>query len=170
MLPYSVSRLWGKIDTSWYRDKFIPRVQERGSEIIKARGLSSAASAAQAIVDQMHNWCLGTEPGEVVSMGIVSDGSYGIQKGIFFSFPVRCNYGRYQIVQGLDINEFSRQKLTATEQELLDEKAVVAHLLPEATEDSHMNLSICLKSGVTLYADGTGPSQESKFMSNNRVL
>lgn len=159
-----------QIDTSWYRDEFIPRVQQRGSEIIDARGLSSAASAAQAIVNQMHDWCLGTEPGEIVSMGILSDGSYGIQKGIFYSFPVRCNYGRYQIVQGIEINEFSRQRLTATEQELLDEKGIVEHLLPQETEASHNNLSICLKSGVTLYADGTGPDSESKFMTTNRVL
>lgn len=159
-----------QIDTSWYREEFIPRVQQRGSEIIDARGLSSAASAAQAIVNQMHDWCLGTEPGEIVSMGILSDGSYGIEKGIFYSFPVRCNYGRYQIVQGIEINEFSRQRLTATEQELLDEKGVVEHLLPKETEASHNNLSICLKSGVTLYADGTGPDSESKFMTTNRVL
>lgn len=160
----------GQIDTSWYRNEFIPRVQERGSEIIKARGLSSAASAAQAIVDQMHNWTQGTEPGEIVSMGILSDGSYGIEKGVFFSFPVRCNYGRYQIVHGLDINDFSRKLLTPTELELLEEKAIVEHLLPKETEESHNNLTICLKSGVTLYADGTGPSQESKFLNNNRVL
>jgi len=159
-----------QIDTAWYRDEFIPKVQQRGSEIIDARGLSSAASAAQAIVNQMHDWCLGTEPGEIVSMGILSDGSYGIEKGIFYSFPVRCNYGRYQIVQGLEINEFSRKRLTATEQELLDEKAVVEHLLPQETEASHSNLTICLKSGVTLYADGSGPSADSKFMTTNRVL
>ena len=159
-----------QVDTAWYRDEFIPKVQQRGSEIIGARGQSSAASAAQAIVNQMHDWVLGTEPGEIVSMGILSDGSYGIEKGIFYSFPVRCNYGRYQIEKGIEINEFSRQRLTATEQELLEEKAVINHLLPKETEASHLNLSICLRSGVTLYADGTGPEAEKRFLSTNRVM
>lgn len=159
-----------QVDESWYRDEFIPKVQERGSEIIQARGLSSAASAAQAIVNQMHDWVLGTDPGELVSMGILSDGSYGIEKGIFFSFPVRCNYGRYQIVKGIEITEFSRERLSITEQELLEEKAVVNHLLPKETEASHLNLSICLRSGVTLYADGTGPEDEKRFLSTNRVM
>ena len=160
----------GQIDTTWYRDEYIPKVQERGGEIIKARGLSSAASAAQAIVDQMHDWVLGTEPGEIISMGILSDGSYGIQKGIFYSFPVRCNYGRYQIVGGIEVNEFSRKRMTDSEQELLDEKAVVEHLLPKETEASHSNLSICLRSGVTLYGDESGPDSESNFMSTDRVM
>lgn len=159
-----------QIDTTWYRDEYIPKVQERGGEIIKARGLSSAASAAQAIVDQMHDWILGTEPGEIISMGILSDGSYGIQKGIFYSFPVRCNYGRYQIVSGIEVNDFSRKRMTDSEQELLDEKAVVEHLLPKETEASHSNLSICLRSGVTLYADDSGPDSDSKFMTTNRVM
>ncbi len=159
-----------QIDQQWYQEEFIPKVQQRGSEIIQARGLSSAASAAQAIVNQMHDWVLGTDLGEIVSMGILSDGSYGIEKGIFYSFPVRCNYGRYQIVQGFEINEFSRAGLIASEQELLEEKAVVEHLLPKETEASHLNLSICLRSGVTLYADGTGPHQDTKFMTTNRVM
>ncbi|WP_027856075.1 malate dehydrogenase [Marinobacterium jannaschii] len=159
-----------QIDTQWYREEFIPKIQTRGGEIIKARGQSSAASAAQAIVDHMHDWSLGTETGEVVSMSICSDGSYGIAKGIFYSFPVRCDYGRYQIVQGLEINEFARQRMTATEQELLDEKSMVEHLLPADTEDSHINLSACLRSGVTLYADGTGPQADSKYLTTNRVM
>ncbi|MBN3563163.1 malate dehydrogenase [Aliamphritea spongicola] len=159
-----------QIDQDWYREQLIPKVQQRGGEIIQARGLSSAASAAQAIVNQMHDWVLGTAPGEIVSMGILSDGSYGIEKGIFFSFPVRCNYGRYQIVPGFDINDYSRNMLRTTEQELLDEKAVIEHLLPAETEASHMNLSICLKSGVTLYADDTGPKSECTFMRTNRVM
>lgn len=159
-----------QIDTAWYRDEYIPKVQKRGGEIIEARGLSSAASAAQAIVDQMRDWVLGTDPGEIISMGILSDGSYGIAKGIFYSFPVRCNFGRYQIVHDIVVNDFSRQRLTATEQELLDEKAVVNHLLPPETEESHQNLSICLRSGVTLYADNAGPDADSKFMTTNRVM
>ncbi|MDF2181667.1 malate dehydrogenase [Neptuniibacter sp. CAU 1671] len=159
-----------QIDTTWYREEFIPKVQRRGAEIIEARGLSSAASAAQAIVDQMKDWVLGTEPGEIISMGILSDGSYGITKGVFFSFPVRCNYGRYQIVHDFPMNEFSQKRLIETEQELLEEKAVVEHLLPKETEASHQNLSICLRSGVTLYADDTGPDPDSKFMTTNRVM
>jgi len=159
-----------QIETGWYREQFIPTIQTRGGEIIKARGQSSAASAAQAIVDHMHDWVLGTKVGEIVSMAIVSDGSYGIEKGIIYSFPVRCDYGRYQIVQGLPINDFSRQRMVATEQELLDEKAAVDHLLPAETAASHSDLSICLRSGVTLYADGTGPDSQSKFLTTNRVM
>lgn len=159
-----------QIDNNWYRESFIPTIQTRGGEIIKARGQSSAASAAQAIVDHMRDWVLGTDVGEVVSMAIVSDGSYGIAKGIIYSFPVRCDYGRYQIVQGLELNEFSRQRMTATEQELLDEKAMVEHLLPEETEASHQELSTCIRSGVTLYADGTGPEANSKYLTTTRVM
>jgi len=158
-----------QIDTGWYRDEFIPKIQTRGGEIIKARGVSSAASAAQGVIDHMRDWVLGTD-GDIVSMAIISDGSYGVAKGIMYSFPVRCDYGRYQIVQGLEINEFARQRMTATEQELLDEREMVAHLLPTETEASHNNLSICLRSGVTLYADGTGPEPEDKFLTTNRVL
>ncbi|MCV6591215.1 MAG: malate dehydrogenase [Marinobacterium sp.] len=159
-----------QLDTQWYREQFIPAIQNRGGEIIRARGVSSAASAAQAIIDHMRDWVRGTASDEIVSMGIVSDGSYGIAKGIFYSFPVRCNYGRYQIVQGLEVNAFSRQRMTATEQELLDESAIVKHLLPEDTAASHSGLSICLRSGVTLYADGTGPDSGSKYLTTNRVM
>ncbi|MBY4677187.1 malate dehydrogenase [Marinobacterium arenosum] len=159
-----------QINGDWYREVFIPKIQGRGGEIIKARGASSAASAAQAVVDHMRDWVLGTEVGEIVSMGIVSDGSYGIAKGIIYSFPVRCDYGRYQIVQGLPINEFSRERMTASEQELLAEREMVEHLLPAETAASHEDLSICLRSGVTLYADGTGPANNSKYLSTNRVM
>ncbi|WP_151705332.1 malate dehydrogenase [Nitrincola alkalilacustris] len=159
-----------QVSEEWYRSVYIPKVQQRGGEIIAARGQSSAASAAQAIVDHMHDWVLGTAPGEIVSMGIFSDGSYGIQKGIVYSFPVRCDYGRYQIVKGLEINEWSRQQMHLTEQELLDEKSAVNHLLPPETAASHEDLSICLRSGVTLYADGTGPQASSKYLTTNRVL
>jgi len=159
-----------QIDRDWYRDIFIPKVQSRGGEIIKARGHSSAASAAQAIVDHMRDWTLGTAPGQIVSMGIVSDGSYGIAKGIMYSFPVRCDYGRYQIVQGLEINDFSRERMKLSEQELFEEKTAVEHLLPKETETSHQNLSICLRSGVTLYADGQGPEDDSQVLTTNRVI
>ncbi len=121
-----------QIDQAWYNDEFIPQVQQRGAAIIKARGASSSASAAQAAIDHMRSWALGSD-GEIVSMAIPSDGSYGIAKGIIYSFPVRCNYGRYQIVQGLEINDYSRKNMQATEQELMEERGAIEELLPTAT-------------------------------------
>ncbi|WP_458525626.1 malate dehydrogenase [Onishia taeanensis] len=118
------------VSPQWRRAQFEPAVQQRGAAVIKARGKSSAGSAARAIVDHMRDWVLGTPPEEWVSMSVLSDGSYGIAAGIFYSFPCRCANGRYDIVQGLEIDEVSRQRMTATEQELLDERSVVAHLLP----------------------------------------
>ncbi|HLT64430.1 MAG TPA: malate dehydrogenase, partial [Pseudohongiella sp.] len=97
--------------------------------IIKARGLSSAASAANAAIEHIRDWALGTN-GKIVSMGIHSDGSYGIEKGLIYSFPVTCANGEYTIVQGLDVNEFSRGLMQKTEQELREERDGVAHLLP----------------------------------------
>jgi malate dehydrogenase len=158
------------IPMDWYTETYMPAVQRRGAAILDKRGVSSAPSAAQAIVDHMHDWALGTKPGQIVSMGIASDGSYGIAKGIYYSFPVRCDYGRYQIVQGIDLNEFQQSMLVATEAELLEERAGVDHLLPKDTEATHTNLSICLKSGVTLYADETGPGESFKFLRMNRVM
>lgn len=156
-----------QVDESWYREQFISKIQKRGSAIIEARGHSSAASAAQAILNHMHDWINGTPENDWVSMGIVSDGSYGIEKGIFYSFPVRCDYGRYQIVQGLDISDFARSKMQVTEQELLDEMQTVAHLLPAETEASHKNLSVCLRSGITLYDDGI--SLPEQYLQTDRV-
>jgi malate dehydrogenase len=109
--------------------EFIPTVQQRGAAIIKARGLSSAASAANAAIEHMRDWALGTD-GKTVSMGIHSDGSYGIEKGLIYSFPVTCAQGQYKIVQGLEINEFSRGLMQATEKELKEERDAVADLLP----------------------------------------
>lgn len=120
------------IDDDWYKDSFIPLVQERGAAIINARGASSAASAAQAAIAHMRSWALGTGE-DWVSMAIPSDGSYGVATGIIYSFPVRCNYGRYEIIQGLELNEFSRERMKATEKELLEEMAAVEHLLPPET-------------------------------------
>jgi len=156
-----------QIDQKWYREQFIEKIQKRGSAIIDARGQSSAASAAQAIINHMHDWINGTPEDDWVSMGIVSDGSYGIEKGIFYSFPVRCDYGRYQIVQDLEISEFAQEKMTLTEQELIDEMHTVAHLLPEDTEESHRNLSVCLRSGITLYDDGI--SLPKQYLQTDRV-
>src|SRR6267154_1824761 len=110
------------VDQAWYQDTFIPVVQQRGAAIIKARGLSSAASAASAAIDHMRNWVAGTAAGDWVSMGIPSDGSYGIAPGVIYGYPVTCKDGKYQIVQGLEINEFSRARMDATLKELLEEK------------------------------------------------
>lgn len=116
-------------DMQWVSDEFIPTVQQRGAAIIKARGASSAASAASAAIDHMHDWALGTPGDDWVSMAIPADGSYGIEPGIVYSYPVRCSGGRYEIVQGLDINEFSRERMTATETELREERAAIESLL-----------------------------------------
>lgn len=116
------------VDQDWYATTFIPTVQQRGAAIIEARGASSAASAANAAIDHMHDWALGSNG--VVSMGIYSDGSYGIQKGLIYSFPVKCSGGDWKIEQGLSINDFSRAKMAATETELAEERDAVAHLLP----------------------------------------
>ncbi|MEQ9547003.1 MAG: malate dehydrogenase [Marinobacter sp.] len=142
-----------QVDERWYRDHFIQKIQKRGAAVIEARGRSSAASAAQAVINHMHDWINGTAKNDWVSMAIVSDGSYGIAKGIVYSFPVRCDYGRYQIVQGLEISDFAREKMTETEQELLAEMKTVADLLPKETEASHQNLSVGLRSGQYLRTD-----------------
>ena len=118
------------VDQAWYESDFIPVVQQRGAAIIKARGASSAASAANAAIGHMRSWALGTAEGDWVSMGVYSDGSYGIAKGLIYSFPCVCKNGDLEIVQGLEINAFSRAKMTATEQELAEERDAVKHLLP----------------------------------------
>ncbi len=118
------------VDQAWYESDFIPVVQQRGAAIIKARGASSAASAANAAIGHMRSWALGTAEGDWVSMGVYSDGSYGIAKGLICSFPCVCKNGDWEIVQGLEINAFSRAKMTATEQELAEERDAVKHLLP----------------------------------------
>jgi malate dehydrogenase len=117
------------VDEDWLAGEFIPLVQQRGAAIIKARGASSAASAASAAIDHMHDWALGTPDDDWVSMGIPSDGSYGIAAGIVYSYPVRCKDGGYEIVQDLEINEFSRTRMEATEAELREERAAIASLL-----------------------------------------
>ncbi len=119
-----------QISQDWYEKEFIPKVQQRGAEIINARGASSAASAANAAIDHMRDWALGTEDGDWVSMGIYSDGSYGIQEGLIYSFPCTCKNGQWEIVQGLEINDFQRERMSATEQELAEERDAVKHLLP----------------------------------------
>ena len=118
------------IDQAWYEADFIPTVQQRGAAIIAARGASSAASAANAAIAHMRSWAMGTAAGDWVSMGVYSDGSYGIAEGLIYSFPCVCKDGDWEIVQGLEINDFSRAKMTATEQELTEERDAVQHLLP----------------------------------------
>ncbi|PLW83253.1 malate dehydrogenase [Kineobactrum sediminis] len=118
------------IDQDWYENDFIPTVQQRGAAIIKARGASSAASAANAAIGHMRSWALGTEGDDWVSMGVYSDGSYGITEGLIYSFPCRCKGGDWEIVQGADVGDFSRAKMQATEQELTEERDAVQHLLP----------------------------------------
>lgn len=118
------------VEQNWYEEDFIPTVQQRGAAIIAARGASSAASAANAAICHMRDWALGTAEGDWTSMGVYSDGSYGIQEGLIYSFPCTCKDGDWSIVQGVDVNEFSRGKMTATETELAEERDAVAHLLP----------------------------------------
>jgi len=117
------------VDQAWLTGDFIPTVQQRGAAIIKARGASSAASAASAAIDHVRDWALGTPEGDWVSMAVPSDGSYGIAEGVIYSFPVTCANGRYEIVQGLEISDFSRERMKATEAELLEERDGVRDLL-----------------------------------------
>jgi malate dehydrogenase len=118
------------IDQAWYEGDFIPTVQQRGAAIIAARGASSAASAANAAIFHMRDWALGTPEGDWTSMGVYSDGSYGIQEGLIYSFPCVCKNGDWEIVQGVELNDFSIEKMKATETELAEERDAVAHLLP----------------------------------------
>ena len=127
-LVSGVSAMEG-LDMDWYSDTFIPTVQQRGAAIIEARGASSAASAANAAVDHMRSWALGTTDDDWVSMGVISDGSYDIEPGLIYSFPCHCRDGQWEIVQGLEISSFSREKMDATAQELTEERDAVAHLL-----------------------------------------
>ena len=117
------------IETAWYREQFIPTIQQRGAAIIKARGASSAASAASAAIDHMRDWARGTPDADWVSMAIPSDGSYGIPEGVIYSYPVTCKDGRYSIVQGLAVSGFSRERMDATHRELLEERDGVRDLL-----------------------------------------
>ena len=117
------------IPRTWYESDYIPRVAKRGAEIIEARGASSAASAANAALEHMRDWVLGTPAGDWVSMGIASDGSYGIEKSMMYSFPVTCSGGKYSIVQGLAIDDFSRKRMDATAAELKEESVAIEQLL-----------------------------------------
>ena len=119
----------GLVEQDWYRNDFIPTVQQRGAAIIKARGASSAASAGSSALDHIRDWALGTPDGDWVSMAVPSDGSYGIPEGVIYSYPCVCKNGQYEIVQGLDIDDFSRERMRLTDQELREERAAVEELL-----------------------------------------
>ena len=116
-------------DETWNRDVFLPTVGKRGAAIIEARGLSSAASAANAAIDHMRDWALGSH-GRWVTMGLASNGEYGIPKDVMFGYPVTCSNGEYHMVEGLEIDAFARERVQITLNELLEEQAGVAHLLP----------------------------------------
>jgi malate dehydrogenase len=117
------------VEHSWLTSEFIPVVQQRGAAIIQARGASSAASAASAAIDHVRDWALGTPDGDWVSMAVPADGSYGIEPGVIYSYPIRCRAGEYEIVQGLDIDDFSRGRMSDTENELREERAAIEELL-----------------------------------------
>lgn len=118
----------GLVEQEWYENEFISGVAKRGAEIIKARGASSAASAANAILDHARDWVSGTPENDWTSMAVAADGSYGIPEGVVYSFPVTCSGGDYEIVRGLDINEFSRMKMEETRAELERERDAIKHL------------------------------------------
>ena len=122
------NNLLQKLELDWYHNQLIPNVQQRGAKIIEARGASSAASAANAAIDHMRDWVFGTS-GKWVSMGVYSNGSYGISKGIIYSFPCICSNGEWSIVENLQVNKFSNDKMRFTEKELQEEKAAISNLL-----------------------------------------
>jgi malate dehydrogenase len=117
------------VDADWYANQYIPRVAKRGAEIIDARGASSAASAANAALEHMRDWVAGTPDGDWTSMAVPGDGSYGMPEGLVYSFPVTCRNGDYEIVRDLEINDFSRQRMRATREELEQERDTIKHLL-----------------------------------------
>jgi malate dehydrogenase len=123
-------KVWPMIDDqAWLETQFIPTVQKRGAAIIEARGLSSAASAANAAIDHVRDWVSGTREGDWVSMGIAADGSYGIAEGVIYGHPVTCRGGRFEIVKGIEVSEFGRKRMDATLKELHEEREGVKHLL-----------------------------------------
>ena len=116
------------VDQDWYEQEYIPRVAKRGAEVISARGASSAASAANAALEHMRDWALGGPADDWLSMGVSSDGSYGVPEGLVYSFPVICNNGNYEIVQGIEINDFGRARMQATQKELEEERETIKHM------------------------------------------
>ena len=116
-------------DQKWLEDNFIPTIQKRGAAIIDARGLSSAASAANAAIEHVRDWVFGTRDGDWVSMGLASDGSYDIPEGVMYGYPAVCKNGKFEIVKGIAISEFSRGRMNATLKELTEESDAIKHLL-----------------------------------------
>ncbi len=123
-------KVWPMInDQKWLENDFIPTIQKRGAAIIDARGLSSAASAANAAIEHVRDWVFGTRDGDWVSMGLPADGSYGIPEGVMYGYPTTCKNGRYEIVKGIDVSDFSRGRMQATLKELQEERDAIKHLL-----------------------------------------
>ncbi len=150
------------VDDKWFKDVFVEKIQKRGAEIIQTCGHSSTLSAARSAVDHMNSWANGTRADDYASMGVISDGSYGITKGIHFSFPVHCNYGRYQIVQGLQLNPWLQDMIKRTEDELLKERELVQDLLPKETEARHNNFS-------RDYSNGREQTSGEHFLSAQKI-
>ena len=149
-------RAWDAVgDEAWVADKYIPRVGKRGAEIIEARGASSAASAANAAIDHVHDWVIGTEGGDWVSMAVPSPGAYGVAEGIISSFPCRTRNGEWEIVEGLDVPDFSRERIDRTVNELKEERDAVLGLEPSSVGASPRPTSVTLPSsarlGITRY-------------------
>ena len=123
-------KIWPMInDQKWLEDNFIPAIQKRGAAIIDARGLSSAASAANAAIEHVRDWTFGTRDGDWVSMGLASDGSYGIPEGVMYGYPAVCKNGKFEIVKGIEVSDFSRGRMQATLKELTEERDAIKHLL-----------------------------------------
>ncbi|MCB1616202.1 MAG: malate dehydrogenase [Pseudomonadales bacterium] len=156
------------VKDSWYKKTFIPDVQQRGAAIISARGASSAASAANAAIDHMRTWALGTAEGDWVSMGVYSDGSYGIEKGLIYSFPCTCKNGRWAIVKGLEINDFSREKMLATEKELAEERDAVSHLLPAPKAAKPSKKKAAVKKAAVKPAEKAATKTSAKRPANKK--
>jgi malate dehydrogenase len=121
-------------DEAWFKETFLPTVQQRGAAIIKARGFSSAASAANAVVDTVRSLTTPTKAGDWFSVAVCSDGSYGIEKGLIYSYPIRSDGSKWEIVQGIKLTDFSKSRIVATENELKEEKALVSDLIPAAVK------------------------------------
>ncbi|MBM3342934.1 MAG: malate dehydrogenase [Betaproteobacteria bacterium] len=123
-------KVWPQInDQNWLEKDFIPTIQQRGAAIIAARGLSSAASAANAAIEHVRDWVAGTRDGDWVSMGIASDGSYGIPEGVIYGYPAQCKNGKFEIVKGIELSDFSKARMQATLKELTEERDAIKHLL-----------------------------------------
>ena len=158
-------------DQAWLEGDFIPTVQQRGAAVIEARGLSSAASAANAAIDHVRTWALGSPEGDWVSMAIPSDGSYGVPEGLISSFPVTCSGGEYSIVQGLDIDDFSRARIDASVAELAEERDAVAGARPHLNRGPRPDPSrACRAIGTLRRADRGQERVWGRYLRNFEVV